>query len=447
MFDLQMLGATDAATLSLTERLAEPFLYSMYRQPMLVTVLIGATLGLIGSFVLLRRMALIGDALSHAVLPGVVIAFMFINAWVGALEGAAGIWGLFIGALLAGLLTSAGINLVARHSRIKEDAAIGIVFTAMFALGVILISSLPQGTHFDLKCFLFGEVLAIQREDLITTLIVAPSILLIVVLFYRPLKLISFDPQMAAATGLPVQFLHYLLMGCICATVVAALRSVGVIMSVAMLITPAAVAYQLTNRFSVMLVISAVVGGISALGGFLLAFAMNLPPGPAMVAVVTVIFLGTMLLAPEYGAVAKALRRRKVRAHILEEDVLKSLGRLGERASIEAMRSQVGIPVTAAQTEAALRQLVTRGLVLQEAGAFALTEAGRHRAEGMIRSHRLWETYLAENLPVSGDQVHEAAERLEHAHDLAEELASELGNPAVDPHGEPIPAPPPSTQK
>src|SRR5690606_34355634 len=185
------------------------------------------------------------------------IAFLIISGLAvggggGYIGGTGEATGLFMGALIAGLFTTLGINLVARHSRVKEDTAIGIVFTAMFAIGVVLVSLFPRGTHFDLQCFLFGEPLAIGKNDLYTALVVSPLVLASVIVFYRPLKLVSFDPQMAAAGGVPVQFVHYLLMTLLSATVVTALQSVGVIMSVAMLITPAAIAYQLTNRLTVM---------------------------------------------------------------------------------------------------------------------------------------------------------------------------------------------------
>ncbi len=422
------------------ERLSHVFRYE--QTPLVVSTLVGAILGLCGCFVVLRRMALIGDALSHAVLPGVVIAFIVINALVGKLEGAAGVWGLFAGALIAGLLTSGGINLIARFSRAKEDAAIGIAFTAMFALGVILISNLPAGTHFDLKCFLFGEVLAVQREDLITTLIVAPCVVGLILLFYRPLKLISFDPQMAAASGVPVTFLHYMLMGLLSLTVVAALRSVGVIMAVAMLITPAAIAYQLTNRFSIMLILATAAGALSSSLGFLLAFQFSTPPGPMMVLVATGLFVATMALSPEYGILAKSLRRRRLRRHILEEDVLKSMSKLAGTGDRTAIAGSLGRAAEDPMLGSAMLRLEREGMLSGAVGsAPQLTEAGRERAELLVRSHRLWETYLAEH-NVPHDRLHDIAEHLEHAHDVAEEVADELGHPDIDPHGEPIPAPP-----
>lgn len=475
MFADTLILASDLTDLiTWQERLLIPF--QNHAPQLAASVLVGAVLGMLGCFVILRRMALIGDAISHAVLPGVVIAFLLVST---------GITGLFIGALLAGVLTAVGINLLTRYSRVKEDAAIGIVFTAMFAVGIILISRLPAGTHFDMKCFLFGDPLAVQREDLITISVVAPLVVATVCLLFHPLKLLSFDPVMCRTLGFNPVMLHYVLMILLSATIVAALRSVGVIMGVAMLITPAAVAYQLTNRLWTMLLVAAAAGATSALVGMFLAFQINSPPGPAMVLVATVMFLTAMAFAPERGLLVAWRRRRRIRAHIVEEDVLKALlrreqtqalapaaasGPVFESAPAPALapgRAPVAHPadlyhalrdVASAEINRAVRLLQREGLLATPAadtiapapaspvatrGAAhsvqpVLTRQGRTRALELQRSHRLWESYLAEH-DVGDAHLHAEAERLEHAHSLADELADSLGNPATDPHGEPIP--------
>ena len=236
----------------------QPFTRGWWQQTT-TSVLAATVLGVLGCFVVLRRMALIGDALSHAVLPGVVVALL--------LTGSTGVPGLLLGALLAGLLTAVLVNLVSRYSRTKEDSAIGIVFTALFAVGIILISSLPRGTHFDLKCFLFGDPLAVGRDDFWMMVSIGAAVLTIIGLLYHALKLVSFDPVVAAAMGLPVAMLHYLLMGMLSATVVAGLKATGVVLVVAMLITPASAAYQLSNRLGVMLLLSGLFGAVSAAAG------------------------------------------------------------------------------------------------------------------------------------------------------------------------------------
>ena len=422
------------------------------------SMIVGLTLGVLGCFVVLRRMALIGDALSHAVLPGVVIAFVA-SAWLakalaGMPEGplhtiGAAVLGdgsdvnptaLLIGALIAGFVTAVLINLISRYSRTKEDSAIGIVFTALFAFGVILISALPRGTHFDLKCFLFGDPLAVGQADLTMMAVICPVVLGTVGLLYHRLKLVSFDPVVAAAMGISVAFVHYLLMGMLSATVVAGLKTTGVILVVAMVITPASAAYQLTNRFWVMLVLSGVFGAVSALLGMSLAFVTNSPTGPAMVVVAVAIFLVAMLFSPLHGVVFGTLRKRQLNRHIQSEDVLKSLYRIGQGAGAsDAAAVGVGAGLTTGRTQELIGRLRGEKLVETTASGFGLTDEGRKHAERIVRTHRLWETYLNREGKLSDPELHAEAERLEHAHELADELDQKLGRPETDPHGSEIP--------
>ncbi|MEW6251594.1 MAG: metal ABC transporter permease [Planctomycetota bacterium] len=418
-------GATELITWQ--ERLLMPL--TEHAVQLTCTMLIGAVLGLLGCFVVLRRMALIGDAISHAVLPGVVVAFLM---------GHTGLGGLFGGALAAGVLTAVSINLLGRCSRAREDSTIGIVFTAMFALGIVLISRLPAGTHFDLKCFLFGDPLAIQRTDLLSIATIAPLVTIAVIVLFHPLKLVSFDPLLARTMGFNTTAIHYVLMIMLSATIVAALRSVGVIMAVAMLITPAALAYQLCNRLWTMLVLASLTGALAAGAGMFVAFVTNDPPGAVMVLVATVLFLLAVVFAPERGLLTAWLRRRQIHRHIVEEDLLKALAQRDEER-LAAGGAVAALPsATTRQVRAALARLVRSGLASGDVARITLTDAGRRRALEMVRAHRLWETYLAEQ-HVGRDQVHAEAERLEHAHEVAEELADSLGNPQADPHGSPIP--------
>jgi ABC-type Mn2+/Zn2+ transport system permease subunit/Mn-dependent DtxR family transcriptional regulator len=414
----------------------QPFTNSWWQQTV-TSMLAALVLGVLGCFVVLRRMALIGDALSHAVLPGVVVALM--------LTGSTGVPGLLLGALLAGLATAILVNLVSRYSRTKEDSAIGIVFTALFALGVILISSLPRGTHFDLKCFLFGDPLAVGREDFWMMLSIGAAVLIIVCLLYHALKLVSFDPVVASAMGLPVNVLHYLLMGMLSATVVAGLKATGVVLVVAMLITPASAAYQLSNRLGVMMFLSGLFGAISAALGMSLAFVTNAPTGPAMVVVATVLFGLALLFSPSHGLVFDWLQRRRLSRHIDEEDLIKAVYKLSE-ASRTTDSPSVFIIDVAREThldehriQKMLRRQNVQALVQSIQGRLTLTDAGVRRATEMVRSHRLWESYLVDQANVSAEFVHEVADRLEHAHELTDEMDMELGHPKRDPHGEIIP--------
>lgn len=413
------------------------------------SIFIGVTCGVLGCFVVLRRMALIGDALSHSILPGVVGALLLFGvsasspAWLprvlaGASEQWLPLW-LLGGAMAAGLLTAVLISIVHRHSRTKEDSAIGIAFTAMFALGLIAISSLPRGTHFDLKCFVYGEPLAIAPPDLWLMGVICPLVLLTVALMYQRLKLISFDPVGASALGVPVQMVHYLLMGMLAATIVAGIKSTGVILVVAMVITPASAAYQLTNRLWVMLLLAGAIGGASAGLGMMLAFTVNAPTGPSMVVVVVVLFVLAVLFSPSHGWVFERLRKRRLAQHVAQEDVLKAVYRLGDQRldAPQPVGEETGL--SPKRIRRSVGRLVREGLMRVTDGMIALTDSGQKHAQELVRAHRLWETYLVEKAGVDPSVVHDQAELLEHAHELAEQLDEKLGKPATDPHGSQIP--------
>ncbi|MFC0473499.1 metal ABC transporter permease [Halalkalibacter kiskunsagensis] len=272
--------------------------YSYLQQALVAAVLVGIICGVIGCFIILRGMALMGDAISHAVLPGVVIAYM-----IGA--------SFFVGATITGVLTALAIGYVSQNSRIKDDSAIGIMFTAAFALGIVLITGL-RGTGVDLWHILFGNVLAVSRSDLLVTVGIGTFVLLMIVIFYRPLLLSTFDPIMAKATGVPVHLIHYLLMLLLSLVTVASLKTVGIVLVVAMLITPGATAYLLTDRLPVMLLLSAVFGVISAVVGMYYSVIYDVASGASIVLVASTMFGLAFFFSPKQGVVTKKLRSRKV---------------------------------------------------------------------------------------------------------------------------------------
>jgi len=402
---------------------------SGYLLELTASILVGAACGIIGCFVILRGMALVGDAISHAVLPGVVLAFML--AGTGPLS-------MFCGAMAAGVLTSVLINVIQNNSRIKGDSAIGLVFTMFFAVGVILISALPRGTHFDLKCFLFGNPLAVGESDLWMMVIVASMVVGAIILCYYPLRTASFDPIMAAAIGIRPKVVHYLIMILLAATVVASLQAVGIIMVVAMIIAPGATAYQWTDRLGVMLLLAALVGTVSAGIGFVVSFWQNWPTGPAMTVVAGALFILSMFFSPRYGVLAGYLKRRRNVRHIAVEDFLKSLVRLPDRqADLNQIVLSTGLKPDKVRSLA--RSLAGKGYVESSASdTFRLTLRGEETALGILRTHRLWEALLS-NAGIDKGQIHPLAERLEHAHELADQIDLKLGSPATDPHGREIP--------
>lgn len=274
--------------------------YNYLQQALIAAILVGIICGVIGCFIILRGMALMGDAISHAVLPGVVIAYM-----VGA--------SFFVGAVIAGVLTALGIGYVSQNSRIKDDSAIGILFTAAFALGVVLLTNL-RGTSLDLWHILFGNVLAVSRSDLWVTFGIGVFVLLMIFLFYRPLLMSTFDPTMAKAAGIPVQMIHYLLMLLLSLVTVASLKTVGIILVVAMLITPGATAYLLTDRLPVMLFLSAFFGSISAVLGIFFSVVYDVASGASIVLVASVIFGIVFFFSPKQGVVTRYFRSKVQRA-------------------------------------------------------------------------------------------------------------------------------------
>lgn len=277
--------------------------YEFLQRAFVTSIMVGIICGVIGSFIVLRGMALMGDAISHAVLPGVAISYILgIN--------------FFYGAVATGVLTALGIGVISQNSRIKNDSSIGIVFSAMFALGIILITAAQSAT--DLTQILFGNVLSVRTSDMMITLVVGTVVLLAVFLFYKELLISSFDETMAAAYGLKTRMIHYGIMVLLTLVTVASLQTVGVILVVAMLITPAATAYLLTNRLSTMIFLASTFGVASAVIGLYISFLYNLPSGPVIVLVATAIFILAFLFSPKQGVIWRMIQTNKQKVSVGE---------------------------------------------------------------------------------------------------------------------------------
>lgn len=279
----------------------------------LTAVFVSSACAILGCFLILRRMALVGDAISHAVLPGIAIAFL----WSGSRDS---LW-MLLGAAVFGLLTVFFIQSL-QAGGLSSDASIGIVFTALFAVGVILISLNAQHIDLDLDCVLFGEIAYVQWDTLtLRGMDVGPRavwmlgitllvILIVIGLFYKQFKLCAFDPALAAACGIPVVLFHYLLMGLVSMTSVASFESVGSILVVGMLIVPAAAAYLLTDRLGRMILYAVLIGAASSVGGYLMAYAMDASIAGCMVAAAGILFVLALLLSPKHGIVFRYVRRK-----------------------------------------------------------------------------------------------------------------------------------------
>jgi ABC-type Mn2+/Zn2+ transport system permease subunit/Mn-dependent DtxR family transcriptional regulator len=409
--------------------LAEPWTHTYFVKAVVGGSIIAVTCAVLGCYIILRRMAFIGDAMSHALLPGVGVGYLVMNAVVpgGFTSG-----GLLLGALIAAALTSVSISALSRVSRIGDDTAIGIVYTGLFAAGVVILTRFQQYINIDLNHFFQGDVYGISWEDMWLSAVVGAVVLAGIVLFYRYFTLVSFDPTMAASLGFPTGLIHAFLTGMIAMVCVAGISMVGVIMIVGLLITPPALAYLLTDRLPRMMILAAVMAVVSVVLGLYFSEWVNASGGGAIMFTGFVLFLAGLVCAPRYGLVAGWLRRRRLVPQSDIEDALK--------AGLEG-RAPAGLPVPRARLRRALRALRRQGLVVPATGGgIALSEQGRREAAHILRSHQLWEGhFIREGMPPA--HAHAAAEQLEHLHDrgILDRFDDELDHPERDRDGEPIP--------
>jgi manganese/iron transport system permease protein len=263
------------------EFLTVPLQYPFMVRGMTAAVLVGIVCAVLGCFIILRGMAFLGDALSHAILPGVAVGYLV----SGGVQGSVFWW-----AMATALLSALGIGAVTRTSRIKEDTAIGIIFSGMYALGIALISTVRNYTA-DLTHFLFGDVLGVSSADLVRTAIFGALILLVIFLFYKEFLVQSFDPILSATLRLPNHVLEFTLIALIAVTIVVSLQTVGVALMVALLVTPAATASLLSRRLPIMMAIATVIAALSGIIGLYFSYYLNIASGSAIVLTCTLVFL------------------------------------------------------------------------------------------------------------------------------------------------------------
>lgn len=268
--------------MDLYEIFIQPMTYTFMRNALLAAVLVGVTSGVIGCFVVVRGMSFFGDALAHSILPGVAIAYI--------ITGTAASGTLFVGGLIAGIGSALGIGWLTREDRLKEDTAIGIVFVAMFALGIAIISSDSRAYGRDLVHILFGNILGISSADIQIMIACSVVVVGLILILYKELVLISFDQSLARSLRLPSETLRLLLLVLIAVTIVASLRIVGIALMLAMLITPAATARLLADRMHIMMLISALLGALGGVVGIYLSFHLAIATGPAIVLTITAAF-------------------------------------------------------------------------------------------------------------------------------------------------------------
>lgn len=417
---------------------------------------------LLGVFLLLRQMSMMGDAISHAVLPGLALAFL--------LTGERDSWTMLVGAALVGWLTTVFTEWIHRAGRVDPGAAMGVVFTVLFALGLILIVRAADHVDLDPGCVLYGgieyvglDTFSILGVETPRAALMVGGVLLLNLLFvalcYKELKISTFDPALATTVGINARWMNYLLMTLVAVTTVAAFESVGSVLVIAMLIVPPAAAHLLTDRLGVMILLSLGLAALSAGLGHVaaitlpsrLGFAGESTSTAGMMALVAgLLFAAAFLLAPRHGVLSRFVHRAALSLRIAREDLLGLLYRLEEfgaarSAAAPALLHRAGAAGPLLSRVALLR-LRRDGSVATTPDGLRLTERGRRAAQELVRSHRLWETYLEKHLALPASHLHAPAETLEHITDasLRQRLAESIGDPERDPHGAVIPgeAPP-----
>lgn len=361
---------------------------------LIVGSLVAASCALVGSFLVLRKMALMGDAISHSVLPGIVIAFF----WTGDRAPLA----MVLGAGALGVITVFLVELFHRSGRLKEDASIGVVFPALFSIGVILISRYASQVDLDLDCVLYGEI-AYAPWDLLLfgeqsfgpkALWVTGGVfllnLVLVVTLYKELKISTFDPELAASLGFSPVVLHYVLMSAVSMTVVGSFESVGAILVVAMLVVPPATAFLLTDRLSRMLVLAVGLGVVSAVGGYGIARWLDCSIAGAMATLAGVLFAAALVFSPRHGVLSKVLTHRRMAQRLAGRLLLLHLDPRGEPLPAETLRRRFGW--RRRRLDQVARRLIRSGWLDRGPGGLRLTTAGAELVEdsgGEELAHRL----------------------------------------------------------
>ncbi len=397
--------------------------------------IVAVVCGVVGCLVVLKRMAFLGDALSHSMIAGVAGGYLFMKMLFGIEAHAPS---MLLGSLLAALLTVVLIGFVSKVSRIKEDSAIGIMYCGVFASGAVMVSTFSKYVHIDIVHFIMGDILGVADADLWIAALAASMVLSMIILFFRHFQLAAFDPVMAASIGLPVVLIDYALTACVSMVVVSAISMVGVILVVGLLITPAATAYLLTDRLKRMMFLAALFGVSSVVGGIYLCLQLNSSGGAAIMVFCTVQFLVVLTVAPRYGLLAGWIRRVRAVPQDLVEDILRAVLKGKGALARTDLNRQFAQPVL--EVAKALRYMLREELILEKDGKLALTEKGHGQARRVMRAHRLWESYL-EHVGTPQAEIDRKAHQLEHIYeeDAVDYLDHKLGHPLIDPHGSEIP--------
>ncbi len=404
-------------------------------------ILLGIGTATIGTFAFLRKRALTGDAIAHSVLPGVCLAFILFDT--------RNLWVLLGGAFVTGWISIIFVDLITKKTKLKPDTAIGLTLSVFFGIGILLLTFIQQNgdaSQSGLNNFLFGKAAAMSTDDIKTMAVVSLFIIIVVIIFYKEFKLLSFDFDFAKSTGLPVNFLQLVLTTLTVLAIAVGIQAVGVVLMAALLITPPAAAKYWTDNLKKMILLSILFAVLGSITGAYVSYANNkMPTGPWIVTMTSIIAVLSILFAPKKGLVPKIIIRKKYQNKMLRENILKELYHLEEKNPGKKSFTLNEI-VTEREMKASnygygFRMLLRKDLVIKITNSYYLTEKGLEEGKRITRIHRLWEMYLTEKLNIASDHVHEDAEAIEHiiTPEIEKRLIELLERPEKDPHEKTIP--------
>ncbi len=419
---------------------------------LLGVIFMGFGCGLMGGFVVTRKLSLFGDTLSHAVLPGVAVGFI----WSQSKNSIS----ILVGAMIAGFLGVFLISLIKKTTKVRLDSALGLVLSGFYAIGICLLTRIQKmefGNQSGIDRYLFGQITGLSSSDVWGMGISCLLIVLITILLYKEILLTGFDPGFARSVGLPVDLLQYLLWMLLAFSVITSLQVVGVILVSALLIIPAATASIITQKMKGLLLWSATLGVSAGIVGTYLSFLGNqLPTGPLIVLTSTLFFILILLFHTENGILFKWLHSRGREQKISVENTLKAVYQELEKNSFSddtitisdlAKRRRINMPEANKEAKHLVRKqfaflLKKENIALPNEDTLSLTPDGWGEACRIVRNHRLWELYLTNEVQYAPDHVHEDAEKIEHilGDVTVRKIERILSNPRMDPHGKLIPS-------
>ncbi len=409
---------------------------------LLAVVSLGIASGSIGAFTFLRKRALLGDAIAHAVLPGVALGFM--------VTGTKAPFWLILGACFTGSLSIYFMNQIVKRTKLKMDTAIAVVLSGFFGIGILLITFIQRNYGAEqtgLDKFFFGKAAAMLYSDFVWLFSICILVITCITIFYKEFLLVSFDKAFAKSIGLNVALFEFLLSFLTVLVIVTGIQIVGIILMAALLVTPASSARFWTNKLVNLILLSSVIASISGIAGALLSYSVSkMPTGPWIVIFLSLIAVFSILFAPKRGVVARNLKSKRLKQKMFHDNILKTFYHLAESdKAFDKLRSSSDLRnrryFEEPKLSYALNDLCKIGLVIKEGSLWGLADEGWVKAKRIVKVHRLWEMYLTKHLGISSDHVHDDADTIEHfiSPELEKELEKLLSYPDEDPHHTKIP--------